>query len=251
MPIGIDAEAQGLGGLGVVGLHFATFARMTDERSSMVASDVKAHIAGISLQITVTIDTTTELGVLNQSTFVTVGETCFVDAHLGVGFVAWLNQTIGNAVVDAVGTDVDAERCITAPTFGELGSYLDKEAPTLILLKEFVPLVCIDAGRLLALGMQFARHRACEDSIDHQHTVALHGEVQGSNVDRNGYSTVVRIDLRLLIDHLRVLHLLHATSAEQHRARANNIIGGFHVFLVQSNNCYLLFVNCYLIIVIC
>ena len=102
---------------------------MTDERSSMVASDVKAHIAGISLQITVTIDTTTELGVLDECSFLAIGETGFVDAHLSVGLVARLDETIGDAIVDAVATDVDAERSITAPTFGNLAATWTKRLP--------------------------------------------------------------------------------------------------------------------------
>ena len=102
MPIGIDAEAQCLLGLGVIGLHLAILTGMGNQRSTMIATYMKAHIARIALQIAVTVDTATELRVFDQGTFTAVGEPRLVDAHLGIGLVSWFDETIGDEWVDLV-----------------------------------------------------------------------------------------------------------------------------------------------------
>ena len=81
----------------------------------MRAADVEVHIGRIALVETVAVDAPLELGVLNERTFVERREVTFVDAHLAPYLVAWRNQAVAEAVVDAVSVDIDGERTVGMP----------------------------------------------------------------------------------------------------------------------------------------
>ncbi len=100
MPIGINTEAESLIGVGVVSSDCAIV--VAQQSGTVLSTDVKAHVGWISTIEAVAIDTSLKLGVLNQSMFVERRKITLIYTHLAPYFIARLNESIAEAVVDAV-----------------------------------------------------------------------------------------------------------------------------------------------------
>ena len=112
MPIGIDTESKSLVGLGVVSGDRTK--ALTQQRGTMWATDVKAHVGRVAAIEAMAVDATLELCVLNQRALIKRREVSFVNAHFAPHLVTWLYKTVADAVVDAVRADINREGAKTA-----------------------------------------------------------------------------------------------------------------------------------------
>ena len=117
------------------------------------------------------------------------------DAHLAPHLVARLDQTVAEAIVDAVGTDVDGERFISMPAVLVLRRDNDAERIPAVLSEQSVPLVKVEIDRFLALGMQAAAVAIGDDGIDPQRRLICHVKAERGDVHGYSHTSVVRIDL--------------------------------------------------------
>ena len=113
VPVGIDAETERPVRLRVIGGHGTVI--LSQQRGTVRSSDMQAHVLRIGAVETVAVDAALKLGVLDQRTLLEAGQVTLVDAHLAPHLVAGLDQTVAEAVVDAVGTDIDGERFVSMP----------------------------------------------------------------------------------------------------------------------------------------
>ena len=151
MPVGIDTESERLIGLGIVGIERAII--VAQQGGTMRTTDVQAHIGRIAPIEAMAVDTPLELCILNQGTFVERREIAFVDAHFAPHLIAWRNQTVTDAVVDAVRTHIDGERLISMPTVFIFGGDRDAERVARILSEQSVPVVKVEIDRFFALAV--------------------------------------------------------------------------------------------------
>ena len=193
MPVGIDAEAQSLVGLGVIGGDRAVV--FAQQGGTMLAAYVETHIGGIAAIEAMTIDATFELGILNQRPLIERGEIAFVDAHLAPHFIAWLNQTVAEAIVDAVRADVDGEWLVGVPAVIVLGRDCDAERVARVGVKQGVPVIKVEVCRLVALGVQTVSVAVGNDGINKLCRLISHVKADRSNVHGYGDTNVVRIDM--------------------------------------------------------
>ena len=132
----------------------------------MRATDMKAHIGRIATIEAMAVDTTLELCILDQRTLIERGEVALVNTHLTPHLVAWLDQTVAEAVVDAVRTDVDRERAIGVPPVIELGRDSHTDRVATVLCEQRLPVVNVEIYRFLALTVQAVSMAVCNDSVD-------------------------------------------------------------------------------------
>ena len=119
MPVGIDTETERLGGFGVVGNERTVV--VSQQGGTMGATNMQAHIGRIAPIEAVAVDAPLELRILNQRTLVERGKVTLVDTHLAPYLVARGDETVADAVVDAIRTHVDGERTIGVPTISIFG----------------------------------------------------------------------------------------------------------------------------------
>ena len=112
MPERIDAEAEGLVGLGIVGRE-TTFVKQ--QGCSMRSSDVKTHTCRVATIETMAVDPPFELRIFDEWRLLEVREVTLIDAHLAPHLIARLDETIAQTVVDAVGADIEIKRLIGMP----------------------------------------------------------------------------------------------------------------------------------------
>ena len=124
MPIGIDTEAKGFVSLGIIGGETSL---VEQQGGTMRSTDVQTHARRVATIEAVAIDATLELRILDERCLLEGGEVALVDAHLAPHFVAWLDETIAQAVVDAVGAHIKVEWLVSMPTIGKLGRNGDIE----------------------------------------------------------------------------------------------------------------------------
>ena len=192
MPIGIDTEAKGFVSLGIIGGETSL---VEQQGGTMRSTDVQTHARRVATIEAVAVDATLELSILDERRLLEGGEVALVDAHLAPHFVAWLDETIAQAVVDAVGAHIKVEWLVSMPTIGELGRNGDVERFAYILRHELVPTVDVETRGLASLTMQRVALVVGNDGIDQQGIVALHAEVERSNADGDGHIHVVGIDV--------------------------------------------------------
>ena len=213
MPVRIDAACQSLWGLGVECRELMV--RELDERGTVVASHMQRHEVGIALIEAVAVDAASHLCVLNDCPLTAVLQTGLIDAHLCICLITRLYESVSDAIVNAVGADVNAERSVGTPSVSKSGTDLHEQTPAHILLQQSLPLVGVDRCRCLSLCVQFTAFCACKHGIDHQCAVILHREIERSNIGWYCHADIVRIDFGLAIDHLCIGDLLHSASRKQ------------------------------------
>ena len=192
MPVGIDAQAERLVGLGVVGSHGTIV--LAQQCGTVRATDMQAHVLGVATVEAVAVDTALELGVLNQRTLIERGQVAFVNAHLAPYLVAGLNQTVADTVVDAVSTDVDGERAIGMPAVVILGRNDDAEGIPAVLTEQCMPVVDVEVDRFLALTVQTVPMAIGNDGIDTQCCLICHVETERCYIHGYSDTEVVGID---------------------------------------------------------
>ena len=101
----------------------------------MRATDMQAHVSGVAAVEAVAVDAALELSIVDQRTLVERGEVAFVDTHLAPYLVTRCYQTVAEAVVDAVGTDVESKRTVGVPTVVVFGGNGDGERVAAIIAK--------------------------------------------------------------------------------------------------------------------
>ena len=164
VPVGIDTETEGLVGLSVVGGDGSVV--LPQQRGTVRSADMQAHVLGIGAVEAVAVDAALELGVLDQRPLLEGGQVALVDAHLAPHLIAGLYQAVAEAVVDAVGTDIDGKRTVGMPAVFVFRRNHNAERVPAVLGEQLVPLVDIEVRRLLALGMQAVPVFICDDGID-------------------------------------------------------------------------------------
>ena len=192
MPVGIDTEAEGLVGLGVVGSQTSL---VEQQGRSMRTTDVKTHARRVGAIETVTVDTTLELRILDERCLLEIREVALVDAHLAPYLVARFDKAIAQAVVDAIGADIEVKRPIGVPPVGKLGRNCNSERIACILRHELVPVVDIEVGGLATLSVKCVALCIRNDSINQQGIVHRHAEVERSYADGDGYIDIIGIDV--------------------------------------------------------
>ena len=156
---------------------------------------MQAHIGRIAAIEAMAIHTTLELRVLNQRTFIKRGEVAFVNTHLAPHLVAWLNQTVADAVVDAVRADVNRKRTVGVPTIGKLGGNGYTERVSTILTEQFMPIINVEVNRFFTLAVQVVPVAVCNNGINTQCFLISHAKFERSNIYGYGDPNVVRIYL--------------------------------------------------------
>ena len=119
MPVRINAEAERLRGLSVVGGDGAI--GLTQQGSTMLATDMKAHVGGVATVKAMAVDAAFELCVLNQRALVERGKVTLVDTHLTPHLMARRDESVAKAIVDAIRADIKRERAISVPSIVILG----------------------------------------------------------------------------------------------------------------------------------
>ena len=181
---------------------------------------MQAHVLRIGAVETVAVDAALKLGVIDQRTLLEAGQVTLVDAHLAPHLVAGLDQTVAEAVVDAVGTDIDGERFVCMPAVLILRRDDDRERIPAVLSKQRMPFVNIEVRRLLALGMQATAVAAGNDGIDAQCRLVCHVKAQRGDVHGNGDADIVGINPRLCVLLSGIADGLGAGHQQQHSANA-------------------------------
>ena len=192
MPVGIDTEAERLIGLGVVGSKGPAI--LAQQRGAMRAADMQAHVGRVAAVEAVAVDAALKLCVLNQCTLIKRGEVALVDAHLAPHLIARLYQTVADAVVDTVSTDVDRKRTIGVPAVFISGRDGDAERVPGVLGKQPMPLVYIEVHCFLTLAVQAVPVAVRNDGVNTQCLLVCHAEVEGSYIHGYGNTEVVGID---------------------------------------------------------
>ena len=99
----------------------------------MRTSDVQTHVGRIAAIEAVAVDAALKLGILYQRTLIERGKVALVDTHLTPDFVAWRDESVAQAIVDAIGADIKRERAISVPSIVEFGRDGDAERVATIL----------------------------------------------------------------------------------------------------------------------
>ena len=147
---------------------------VAQQGGTMGTTDMKAHVGRIAAVEAMAVDTTLELRVLNQWTLVERGEVTFINAHLAPHLVARLNETVADAVVDAVRRDIDGERLIGVPAVVIFGRDGDAERVASVLCKQYVPVVNIEVGGTTSLAVQAVSVAVGNDGINTQYRLIGH-----------------------------------------------------------------------------
>ena len=101
----------------------------------MRATDMQTHVGGVTAVEAVAVDAAVELGVFNECALVERAEVAFVDAHLAPDLVTRCNEAVAEAVVDAVGADVEGEGTVGVPAVVVFGRDGDGERVAAIIAK--------------------------------------------------------------------------------------------------------------------
>ena len=166
---------------------------MSQQGGTVGASDVEAHVGRVATVEAVAVDATLELGVFDERAFIERREVAFVDAHLAPHLVAGFDEAVAEAVVDAVGADVEDERTIGVPAVIVFGRDGDGERVATGVGEQCVPVVKVEIDGIVTLAVQRVALAVGNDSINQQGFVVGHAEIERCDIDGYGDTEVVGV----------------------------------------------------------
>ena len=166
-----------------------------------------------------TVDTHAQTAaVIDEGRLFEIRKIAFVDAHLSILLVVRGYAAIGDAACsDRVVADIDEERTIARPTAITVGCHRDAEPRAAVLAEQLAPLFHGEVG-ILTSNMHAAATVSIDGDINTADTVISHCKVQRCHIHRNGYTDVVREDIRLTA-YLTLVGRLHVATDEQQPAK--------------------------------
>ena len=134
-------------------------------------------------------------------------QVALVDADVAAHLIAWLDAAIGQSpLVEPVLTDEDVKVLILSPFSVLLDADGQGDFSALILFCQFVPVVDVEV-RPVTIDMYLSTLAAFHDHIHAVNILVGKVEIQRRNVRRDRHPDIVRIDLRQLLYHRRILRI--------------------------------------------
>ena len=141
------------------------------------------------------VDATLELCVLDERCLLEIRQVALINAHLAPYLITRFDEAIAQAVVDAIGTDIEVEGLVGVPPVGKLGRNRNCERIARIGSHKPVPIVDVEVGSLTALSVKCVALCIRNDSINQQGIVHRHAEVEWCYANGDGYIDIIGVDV--------------------------------------------------------
>ena len=143
MPIGIDTESESLRSGCIVSRHLPFHSQ---DSCAMSSTNMQTQVPRIGTIEAMAVDTTIELGVDDEWTFVERREVALVNTHFAPHLITRFNQSVSQSVVDAVLAHIDSKRLETVPAIIVFCRHLHLNLFASIISQELMPEINVEVG---------------------------------------------------------------------------------------------------------